>query len=158
MIRSPGLAVLALLVSASPVLAQTPPPATITAVDVLVLPAGSDPATATPVAQLRTPIAASQGCNLNAPPPAVTPLVNPTAAFMDDPFAAGRYCRAAMPSGIPAGNNYIAVAQYIADTCVVNGATLTPCPSLRSAVATPPFNIQAANSRPAAPTGVVIRP
>lgn len=156
--RSASVLLALLLCSAAVAHAQTPLPATPTSVDILVLPPGSDPATAAPIATLNTPISASQGCNLNGPAAPPVPLVNPTAAFFDDPFNAGRFCRAAMPSGLPVGQNYIAVAQLVAPTCMVNNITLTPCPSLRSAVGTPPFSIQPILSRPAVPTNLVVRP
>ena len=151
-------ALLLLLATAAVSRAQTPTPAIPTSVDILVLPPGSDPATAAPIATLNTPISSTQGCNLNAPAAPPTPLVNPTAAFFDDPFTVGRFCRAAMPSGIPVGQNYIAVAQLIAPTCMNGGITLTPCPSLRSAVGTPPFSIQPILSRPVTPMHLVVRP
>lgn len=149
---------LLLLLCPAVALAQTPQPAVPTSVDILVLPPGADPATAAPIATLNTPISATQGCNLNAPAAPPSPLVNPTAAFFDDPFTVGRFCRAAMPGGLPVGNNYIAVAQLVAPTCMVNNVTLTPCPSLRSAVGTPPFSIQPILSRPVTPMHLAVRP
>lgn len=145
-----------------PLLAQTPTPAIPSSVDILVLPPGSDPATAAPVGTRNTPIGATlPNCNIaTLPAPGPTPLVNPTKAYFDDPFAGhtGRFCQVDMPTGLPNNTGYIAVAVAKADSCTVNGSTITPCPSPRSLVGVPPFNIQPVLTPPAGLINLVIRP
>lgn len=148
-----------LLLCASVARAQTPTPAIPTTVDVLVLPPGSDPATAQAVATRTTPIGVAQNCGVVTRPgdPAL-PLINPTMVYFDDPFTAGRFCTAPLPTGLPPAANYIAIAIAKAPTCIVNNVTLTPCPSARSGVASPPFTIQSILTPPAALTNLVVRP
>lgn len=137
--------------------AQTPTPPT--SVDILVLPQGADPATGTPVATLTTPIGVAQNCGLTtAPPPPTGPLVNPTKAVFDDPFTPGRFCMVNMPTNVPNGTGYFAVAVPIAPTCSPNGVALTPCPGPRSLAGTPPFSVQPILGRPAVLTGLGVRP
>ncbi len=144
-----------------PAMAQETTQAIPESIDILVLPPNSPP-DAAPVATRNTPISAgSTQCNiLTLPPAAPTPLINPTKVYFDDPFAghAGRYCMAYLPTGIPNGTGYTAVGVFKAPTCTINGSTVSPCPSPRSAMGVPPFNIQPVLGQPATPTGVVIRP
>lgn len=137
----------ALLLVTTPVAAQTPTPPT--SAEVLVLPPGSDPATATPIATRTTPISATTNCGITTPPPAgPTPLVNPTKAVFDDPFTPGRYCMIDMPTGLPTGTGYIAVAR----------AVNTAGPGPRSAAGIPLFNISPTSNPPAVLTNLVVRP
>jgi hypothetical protein len=151
------LVVVALIVSASLALAQTPRPATVTRVDLLVIPAAGDAATVAPVATQSTALSAtSSACNLapsTAPPPAS--LVNPTAPWeFADPFTAGRVCRAALPTGLPDGS-YRVVAVFVADSCNPTGTQeIRPCPGPRSSVGQPPFTVASPVLAPPAPTGL----
>lgn len=149
----------ALLCLPAPVAAQTTQPALPNSVDIMVLPATGDEATTAPIATRNQTLGATAtNCNLAASTGTVpSPLVNPTIAEFDDPFNAGKVCRAPMPTGLPTGTGYRAVAQFVA-TCVDAAGVSTTCRSPRSAVGIPPFNISPILVAPAAPTRLVIRP
>lgn len=143
------------LLCAASVSAQVATPAIPTSVDVLVLPATGDPASSLTVPLgIRTTVIGltAPACNQPAVPVGPTPLINPSTVEIDDPFTAGRKCRLAMPIGLPNGTGYRAVTVFFA-TC--NG---TPCPSDRSLVGAPFFDLAGIPVRPAAPTSVVVRP
>lgn len=143
----------AFVLFASPAFAQVATPAIPTSVDVLVLPATGDPASSLTVPLgIRTTVIPGTVCNQAALPVGPTPLINPSIVEIDDPFTAGRKCRLAMPIGLPNGTGYRAVTVFFA-TC--NG---TPCPSDRSLVGAPFFDLAGIPVRPAAPTSVVVRP
>lgn len=140
--------------------AQTTTNAVPNIVNVLVLAPGTDPATASPVAQFATNISATSGsCNVAALPPAGgTPLVNPTHLYFVDPFNAGKFCSAVIPVLLPTALQYQAVLTFSAPTCLVNGLAQSPCTGPRSVVAVPPFDIQPIQGPPVAPTGPAVRP
>ena len=154
-----GLISLLLLGWASTGLAQTATPAPIAAARVEVLPAVGDVTTVAAVTDLLTAIGkGSANCNLAATPaPAPgTPLVNPLWMEIEDPFIAGRWCRIALPQGLPNGTGYRAVARFEAVASVLscqnsNGQLVSPCRSERSAVAIPPFDIAGVVQQPAPP-------
>lgn len=132
-----------------------------TTVDVLVLAPVGDPNTLVAIGTKTTLIGAiTNNCNLAPPTGTVpSPLVNPTFAYFDDPFHVGKFCRADMPTGLPDGQGYRAVAIAVAASCKPDGQTLvTPCPSLRSSVGVPPFDIRSIQKAPAVLTGLAVRP
>lgn len=138
--------------AAAPAAAQITEVAVPTSVEILVLPAAGDPLTVLPVTNGArfTPIGVATNCNLAAAAAGPTPLINPAVAEFDDPFTAGRKCRVPMPTNLPNGDGYRAVAIF---------RTAPPGPSSgRSAVGIPPFDIRGTLVPPAAPTGVVVRP
>lgn len=145
-----------------PAFAQNPTPAIPDRVDILVIGPGMDPNTAAPTAQRTTSINPnSANCNISTlPQPPQTPLVNPTKGWFDDPFESnrGKYCWGDLPTNLPPASGYQAVAIFYAPSCTKDGVTLTPCPSPRSSVGVPPFNIQTIINQPAAPTGLAVRP
>lgn len=148
-----------LLTSVGTAAAQNPQPSVPTNVDILIIGPGQDPSTATPVATQNTSIGPSMNCNIaTLPAPGPTPLVNPTKAYFVDPFNSGKFCGVPLPTGLPNNAGYQAVAVFIAPSCTVNNSVITPCPSTRSAVGIPPFNIQPILTQPVTPTGLVIRP
>jgi len=156
MIRRLSLAVCSLLF-ASVAFAQPTVPAVPTSVDVLVLPATGDPLTVAPIATRNTPIGVATLCNLAASTPDASPITNPRSMEFTDPFTAGRVCRVPMPTGLPVGTGYRAVALLVAPTCSPDGVTaVTPCRSLRSAVGTPPFSVAPILTLPVTPTNLVI--
>ena len=135
--------------------AQVPKPAVPTQVEILVLPAAGDSATVGPVATQVTDIGPALNCNHPVLPDAAVPLVNPTITQMEDPFTAGRFCRAPVPIGLPDGD-YRAVAVFVAPTCEVNGVPTSPCRSARSLVGVPPFAISGPLGPPPVPMGVKV--
>lgn len=159
---------LAMLVVPAVPLAQSNIQQRPTQVEILVLPLTGDPATVAPVRSAITTIATvvngvttpNANCNF-APmvgpvPPSVT---NPQFVVFDDPFNAGRLCRATMPTNVPDGT-YRGVAVAIAPSCqpVAGGPTQTPCPGPRSAPGAPNFSIASSTNPPAVLTGVVFQP
>jgi hypothetical protein len=145
----------------SPVAGQTSTPAIPVSIDVQVLPQTGDPVTIPPIASRTSPISqGSADCNLAPPPPPPTPLVNPKWVYFDDPYNIGRKCRAQVPAQLPDGMGYRAVGVFTAaGTCDDGtGTILNPCQSVRSSVGIPPFNIQPVQTRPAAPTNLVVSP
>lgn len=151
--------------------AQTATVALPTSVDILVIPATGDPATVAPVATRTTVVGtfnASTGvvtpnsqCGRNpVPPPTGTgTLVNPTQAEFDDPFTVGKKCIALLPTGLPDGAGYRAVAVATAPSCqpTSGGPVITPCSGLRSLVGVPPFSVASVKAAPAVLTNLVIR-
>lgn len=132
--------------------AQVTEPAVPTSVEILVLPAVGDPLTVLPVTNGSriTLIGVATNCNLPASAPGPSPLINPTIAEVEDPFTAGRFCRVPMPTNLPNGDGYRAVAIF---------RTAPPGPSSgRSAVGIPPFDIRGTLVPPAAPKGLAVRP
>lgn len=143
----------ALCALAVPAAAQTTQPATPTSVDILVLPATGDPLTVAPLGTRNTVISATASvCNLAASAAPTTPLINPTSAEFADPFTAGRVCKVPMPTGLPNGADYRAVAVFNAPACDV-----TPCRSPRSAVGVPSFTVAPILTIPVTPTNLAIR-
>lgn len=139
-----------------------------TQVEVLVLPATGDPATVAPIASRSTVIGtrnAATGavtptgqCDRTPTPDAAAPLVNPSEVEFDDPFNAGRTCKAPLPEGLPVGTGYRVVVVLVAPTCRPTTAAVTPCPSVRSPVARPAFTVGALAPPPAVATGVGVLP
>jgi hypothetical protein len=144
-----------------PLQAQTPAPAPIHRVTLLVIPMTGDPMTVPPVTCGATPCtrttaisATSAACNqpLTVASPAPT---NPTEAAENDPFNAGRDCRFPFPTGLPDGTFMIA-AVHESDNCIIPPSTSpTPCTGPRSMVAGP-FSVVSPRTAPPAPTGVRI--
>lgn len=165
--RRPEL-VLTIALTGLPAVAYAQPLAQPLSVDVLILPATGDPTTVAPVVPARNTVigAVDAGgifvpnaqCGRQPLPPGALPLVNPTQVEFDDPFTPGFKCIAPLPAGIPNGAGYRAVAVAIADNCTVNGVAISPCPSVRSAVAIPTFSVAPAQQAPAILTGVAVRP
>lgn len=155
---------------AGPLLAQMDRPTFPVSVDVLVLPASGDPLQVAPIATRNTvignvnpqtgAITPNAQCGRTALPVSTPPLVNPTTTEFDDPFAAGKKCVAALPTGLPDGAGYRAVVVAVAPSCqpVLNGPVLSPCPSGRSQVGVPPFSIVSIRTAPAVLTGLAIKP
>jgi hypothetical protein len=167
MVKRVFLITVAIAWAVSSAMAQTPI-AKPTTVDVLVLPATGDPNTVAPVVPARSTVigAIDAGgvfvpnaqCGRQPLPPGALPLVNPTQVEFDDPFSQGFKCVAPLPTGIPTGSGYRAVAIAIADNCTVDGALISPCPSARSDVAIPTFQVAPAMQAPVILTGVAVRP
>lgn len=167
--RASALWLVFVLLSA-PVHGQTSTGALPTSVDVLVLPATGDPTTVAPIATRTTTIGTlntangtvtgNAQCGRSPLADPAIPLVSPTTAEFDDPFAAGKKCVALLPIGLPDGAGYRAVMIATAPTCqpTAGGKPLTPCPSQRSLVGTPPFSVASVKTPPAALTGLVVRP
>jgi hypothetical protein len=152
------VAAAALVLGALPLQAQTVTPSLPTSYDVSVLPATGDPLTVAAIAVRNTPVnGTSPICNQVALPACPLPCVNPTVGEVDDPYNAGRFCRLAIPIGLPVGSGYRAVAEAFVTSCIVNGVTTTPCGSGRSAVGVPPFDIASILGRPAVPTNVAVK-
>jgi hypothetical protein len=130
--------------------------------NVYVLPAAGSSDTAVAIGAPRTTLisATSSDCNLVAPAAGTTTLVNPTTVYFDDPFHAGKQCRAYLPTGLPNGTGYRAIVTLIAASCTDpnTGQISSPCESARSVAGVPPFDVTGLTVRPAAPTGVVVRP
>lgn len=154
------LAFLVVAIYPTIVVAQTTQPVIPVSMEILVIAPNADPATAGSVASRTTPIGAtSANCNIaTVPAPGPSPLVNPTAYFVNDPFNSGRFCRGDMPVGVPNGIGYQSVAIFVAPSCVISGSTVSPCPSVRSTAGSPLFNIQPVQARPVAPTPPEVRP
>lgn len=153
MIRT--ILVTVILLVAPAVFAQTTQPAVPTAVEILVLPAVGDPLTVPPIATRSTPISVSSpNCNLAATPPPPGRLTNPTLVEFADPFTVGRVCQAPIPTGLPNGNGYRAVAVPVAPSC----GSVTVCRGERSLVAVPsPFDVIPVLVPPTTLTGVGLR-
>lgn len=134
--------------------AQVPTSVVPTSADVLILPAVGDPTLTAPIAT-RTTLLPGTVCNLAASPVGPTPLINPSAAEVPDPFTAGRVCRLPIPIGLPNGASYRAVVVFAGTGCT---DTTKPCTSDRSLVGVPFFDIAGTQVRPAAPTSVAVRP
>ncbi len=129
--------------------AQVATPAPVTSVDVLVLPAVGDPVVTAPLATRNTILTlASALCNQASLPVPGASLTNPTIAEVPDPFTAGRFCRAAIPTGLASATALRLVA-------VFNSAA---GPSGRSPVGDLPFAIAPILVPPAAPASVGVRP
>lgn len=144
------LIAVAFVALASSAFAQTTVPAVPVNVNILVLPATGDPVTVAFVASRMSAISAtSTNCNLAAIAVPTGTLVNPTTAEFDDPFTAGRKCRAPLPIGLANGTAYRLVAVFHDGT----GAF-----GLRSAVGAPPFDVSSTPGLPVAPTGLGVRP
>lgn len=123
--------------------------------------ASTAPDTGPAVASLVTAISATAAnCNLQMPAPPSTPLVNPTQVFVNDPFHPTMACLAQMPTGLPVGPSYKAVANYVAPSCTnpATGVLVSPCDIGARKAGAPFFSIAAVILPPAAPTGVVVRP
>jgi hypothetical protein len=134
--------------------AQTPTPAVPTSLELIVVSPTGDPQTLPPLGTRSTPISAAS-CNLPGLPTPPTPLVNPTVGEVSDPFlpvGSGRFCRGSLPTGLPNGVSYRAVATFTGDC---GGA---PCTSGRSLTGVPPFNLAGTALPPAAPTSLGVRP
>lgn len=155
--RLPVSALLALLclLPCAPAFAQTSTPATPSEFQLLVLPGTGDPATVAPVLVVTTTIGPTANCGLDRPttaPP--TSAVNPTLFYVDDPFTAGKACRLAFPTALPAGS-YQWAGVFRAAQCNPTGTqVISPCPSLRSAAGTPPFSVVNLTTAPPAPSGL----
>lgn len=126
--------------------AQNPKPLPLPiSVDIIVVPPGGDPATGQ-MATRNTPVgAASSNCNQATVPAAPTPLLNPTKAYFDDPFNAGRFCFADLPVITNPGTGYVAVGVFNSDKCERTepdgSISIVPCSSPRSAAGIPTFDI-----------------
>lgn len=141
-----------------------------TSVDILVLPATGDPAVIAPIATRTTVIGTfnvstgtvtpNSQCGRTATTPQTAPLVNPTQVEFDDPFTAGKKCSAFIPTGLPDGTGYRAVAVAIfAGTCQSQtGQDLNPCASARSLVGVPPFGVASFKTPPVVLTNLGVRP
>lgn len=149
-----------ILLACVPAFAQSSTPATVTQVDVLILPPTGNPLTVAPIAARSTLISAtSANCNLTPSTPPPTPLVNPTTVVFDDPWHQGQQCSAAIPTGLAIGTGYRAVGIFEAPSCTnAAGVVVSPCLTARSDLGIPPFNVASVLTTPAAPTGVGVRP
>jgi hypothetical protein len=144
----------AFVLVALPAFAQVSTPAVPTSMDLIVIAPTGDKDTLPPIGTRTTPVSAAS-CNLPPLPAPPSPLVNPTVGEVSDPFlplGSGRFCRGALPTGLPNGTNYRAVATFAGDC----GGS--PCASGRSLVGVPPFNLAGPALPPASPTNLGVRP
>lgn len=147
------------LLSASVVLGQTTTPAPVTTINVSVLPATGPVDTTLAIGGPRAfPVnATTPGCNQPTPVPATTPPTNPLTVYVEDPYHPGRSCLAPLPTGLPTGTGYRAVATFVAASCTdASGGSLPSCEGPR-ALGVPTFHIAPVVPRPGAPTHVIVK-
>ena len=138
-----------------------------TSADVLVLPPTGDAATVAPIATRSTVIGTRNAAGVVSPtnecgrtpnPDAATPLVNPVLVEFVDPFTAGKTCLVPLPATLPDGAGYRVVVVLVAPTCGPVSQPITPCPSARSPVAIPAFEVVSVTPPPAVATTVGVLP